>query len=96
MYLQMFYRQKGNRPVTRPQALQDTFDTFADVITAKLSSYFTQADEYHNQCLQGICICILGINLFIYYALFHLLYLIEPKGPEGVNCFRMNQKGLKG
>ncbi|XP_033732294.1 coiled-coil domain-containing protein 180-like isoform X1 [Pecten maximus] len=49
---EMFYRQKGNRMVTRPQALQENFDQFAEVITQKLSSYFTQADEYHNQCLQ--------------------------------------------
>ncbi|XP_069121816.1 LOW QUALITY PROTEIN: coiled-coil domain-containing protein 180-like [Argopecten irradians] len=49
---EMYYRQKGNRMVTRPQALQETFDQFAEVITQKLSSYFTQTDEYHNQCLQ--------------------------------------------
>ncbi|KAK3086983.1 hypothetical protein FSP39_000010 [Pinctada imbricata] len=49
---EMFYRQKGARPVTRPQALQDTFETCADVIVQKLQSYYTQADEYHNQCLQ--------------------------------------------
>ncbi|XP_021341706.1 coiled-coil domain-containing protein 180-like isoform X3 [Mizuhopecten yessoensis] len=49
---EMYYRQKGNRLVTRPQALQENFDQYAEVITQKLSSYFTQADEYHNQCLQ--------------------------------------------
>ena len=49
----MYYRQKGNRPVTRPQALQETFDLCADVIVQKLQSYYQQADEYHNQCLQG-------------------------------------------
>ena len=53
----MYYRQKGARPVTRPQALQETFETCADVIVQKLQSYFTQADEYHNQCLQGIMSC---------------------------------------
>ena len=49
----MFYRQKGNRSVTRPQALQETFDSCADVVVQKLQSYYTQADEYHNHCLQG-------------------------------------------
>ena len=53
LYLQLYYRQKGSRPVTRPQALQETFDSCADVIVQKLQSYYQQADEYHNQCLQG-------------------------------------------
>ncbi len=51
--LQLYYRQKGNRAVTRPQALQESFEQCADIVVAKLQSYFTQADEYHNQCLQG-------------------------------------------
>ena len=51
--LQMYYRQKGFRAVTRPQALQETFEGCADIVVAKLQSYFKQADEYHNQCLQG-------------------------------------------
>nr|XP_022323890.1 coiled-coil domain-containing protein 180-like isoform X7 [Crassostrea virginica] len=49
---EMYYRSKGNRPVTRPQALQETFEACADVIVQKLQSYYTQSDEYHNQCLQ--------------------------------------------
>lgn len=40
--------------MTRPQALQETFEACADVIVQKLQSYYTQSDEYHNQCLQGI------------------------------------------
>ena len=39
--------------MTRPQALQETFEICADVVTTKLESYFKQADEYHNNCLQG-------------------------------------------
>ncbi|XP_052220939.1 coiled-coil domain-containing protein 180-like isoform X2 [Dreissena polymorpha] len=50
---EMYYRQKGMRPVTRPQALQETYELCADVIVQKLQSYYQQADEYHNQCLQG-------------------------------------------
>ncbi|XP_064648966.1 coiled-coil domain-containing protein 180-like isoform X2 [Lineus longissimus] len=47
-----YYRHKGTRPVTRPQALQETFEQSSDTIVQKLMSYFHQADEYHNQCLQ--------------------------------------------
>ncbi|KAL3871453.1 hypothetical protein ACJMK2_039450 [Sinanodonta woodiana] len=47
-----YYVHKGNRAVTRPQALQETYEHFADVVAQKLQSYYTQADEYHNQCLQ--------------------------------------------
>ena len=50
---QLYYKNKGNRQVTRPQVLQETFEQCADVVVQKLQSYFTQADEYHNQCLQG-------------------------------------------
>ena len=50
---QLYYRQKGSRPPTRPEAIHENFELCADVIVAKLQSYFNQADEYHNQCLQG-------------------------------------------
>ena len=49
---ELYYKNKGNRQVTRPQVLQETFEQCADVVVQKLQSYFTQADEYHNQCLQ--------------------------------------------
>ncbi|PIK36653.1 putative coiled-coil domain-containing protein [Apostichopus japonicus] len=48
----LYYKQKGSRHVTRPQAIHDSFETSADVIVSKLQSYYNQADEYHNQCLQ--------------------------------------------
>ncbi|GFO20003.1 coiled-coil domain-containing protein 180-like [Plakobranchus ocellatus] len=51
---EVFYRQKGTRPVTRPQALQETHEQCADIIAAKLQSYAQQADQYHNQCLQEL------------------------------------------
>ncbi|XP_071097132.1 coiled-coil domain-containing protein 180-like [Haliotis cracherodii] len=50
----LYYRQKGNRVVTRPQALQETFEQCADTLVQKLQSYFKQAAEYHNQCLQEL------------------------------------------
>lgn len=50
----IYYRQKGNRAVTRPRALQDTFEQCAEVVCEKLLSYFKQADEYHNHCVQEV------------------------------------------
>ena len=52
-FLQLYYRQKGGRAVTRPQAIHETFEQCADVVVTKLQSYYQQADDYHNQCLQG-------------------------------------------
>lgn len=49
----MYYRQKKERPVTRPQALEETFEHCAETVVYKLQSYLVQADEYHNKCLQG-------------------------------------------
>ncbi|XP_025113780.1 coiled-coil domain-containing protein 180-like isoform X2 [Pomacea canaliculata] len=49
---ELYYKQKGVRPVTRPQVLQETFEQCSEVITQKLQSYYQQADDYHNQCLQ--------------------------------------------
>ena len=34
-------------------AIHDTFELCADVVVTKLQSYYQQADDYHNQCLQG-------------------------------------------
>ncbi|XP_070532747.1 coiled-coil domain-containing protein 180-like [Ptychodera flava] len=49
---ELYYRQKGNRAPTRSPAIQDTFDQCAEMVIAKLQSYYHQADEYHNHCLQ--------------------------------------------
>ncbi|CAH1787861.1 unnamed protein product [Owenia fusiformis] len=49
---ELYYRQKGSRAVTRPQALQETFEQCADTVITKLESYYKQTDEYHNDCLQ--------------------------------------------
>lgn len=51
---ELYYRQKGSRAVTRPQALQETFEQCSDVVIQKLQSYYQQSDEYHNQCLQEL------------------------------------------
>ena len=52
-YLQMFYRQKGQRSPTRPQAIHENFDSCAEALVQRLVSYKTQAEEYHNSCIQG-------------------------------------------
>ncbi|XP_059166254.1 coiled-coil domain-containing protein 180-like isoform X2 [Physella acuta] len=49
---ELFYLQKGARPVTRPQAVKETFEECRDLIQQKILSFGKQVDEYHNQCLQ--------------------------------------------
>ena len=49
----MFYKQKGNRPVTRPQLLQESLEQCADTVTQKLVSYTTQAERYLADCVNG-------------------------------------------
>ena len=39
--------------MTRPQALEETFEHCAETVVHKLQSYLVQANEYHNKCLQG-------------------------------------------
>lgn len=50
----MYYRQKGNRAVTRPSAIHDTFDLCADSLVNRLLSYQNQAADYHNTCIQEL------------------------------------------
>ncbi|XP_032230152.2 coiled-coil domain-containing protein 180 [Nematostella vectensis] len=52
---EMYYKQKGTqRAPTRPQAIQDNFDACAEILVQRLQSYKTQADEYHNSCIQEL------------------------------------------
>ena len=50
---QMYYRQKGQRTPTRPQAIHENFDLCAEALVQRLTSYKTQSEEYHNSCIQG-------------------------------------------
>lgn len=50
---QMYYRQKGQRTPTRPQAIHENFDFCAEALVQRLTSYKTQSEEYHNSCIQG-------------------------------------------
>ena len=52
-FQQMYYRQKGQRTPTRPQAIHDNFDLCAEALVQRLTSYKTQSEEYHNSCIQG-------------------------------------------
>lgn len=51
---EMYYRQKGQRTPTRPQAIHENFDLCAEALVQRLTSYKTQAEEYHNSCIQEL------------------------------------------
>lgn len=59
---ELYYRQKGARTVTRPQALQETMEQCAEIITEKLRSYYRQCDEYHNECLQELRLQLVNVE----------------------------------
>ncbi|CAF0808765.1 unnamed protein product [Rotaria sordida] len=48
---EIFYRDKGVRPVTRPQALREKFDEFAQVMIEKLKNYEEQCRSYHENSI---------------------------------------------
>ncbi|CAF2342055.1 unnamed protein product [Rotaria sp. Silwood2] len=48
---EIFYRDKGSRPVTRPQALGEKFDEFAHVMVDKLKNYEAQCRSYHENSI---------------------------------------------
>lgn len=54
---QMYYRQKGQRNPTRPQAIHENFDLCAEALDQRLISYKKQSEEYHNSCIQGEMKC---------------------------------------
>ncbi|MGH0149333.1 UNVERIFIED_CONTAM: hypothetical protein FKN15_017987 [Acipenser sinensis] len=47
-----FYKKKEKRTITRPEYIQETFENSAEMLNQKLLSYHSQAEEYHNVCLQ--------------------------------------------
>jgi hypothetical protein len=49
----MFYKEKGPRPVTRPQALSEKFDEFAHMMIEKLKNYEQQCRAYHQHSING-------------------------------------------
>lgn len=51
---EMYYRQKGQRTPTRPQAIHENFDFCAEALVQRLTSYKTQSEEYHNSCIQEL------------------------------------------
>ncbi|XP_074627275.1 coiled-coil domain-containing protein 180-like [Acropora palmata] len=51
---EMYYRQKGQRNPTRPQAIHENFDLCAEALDQRLISYKKQSEEYHNSCIQEL------------------------------------------
>ena len=49
----MYYKEKGSRPVTRPQALSEKFDEFAHTMIEKLKNYEQQCRTYHEHSING-------------------------------------------
>ncbi|XP_031441304.2 coiled-coil domain-containing protein 180 isoform X2 [Clupea harengus] len=49
-----FYRKKERRAITRPQYLQETFEQCAEEMNKRLLQYRSQAQDYHNCCLQEL------------------------------------------
>jgi hypothetical protein len=50
----MFYKDKGARPVTRPQALREKFDEYAQMMVDKLKNYEEQCRVYHEHSINGL------------------------------------------
>ena len=52
--LQIYYREKGSRPVTRPQAICEKFDEFAHTMIEKLRRYEDQCRTFHENSINGL------------------------------------------
>ena len=74
LLLLLLYYLQGTHPITRPYALQPTMESCAETITQKLQSYYHQANDYHNQCLQGnyyISVLCIVLTYFTFYILYN-------------------------
>ncbi|CAF0926257.1 unnamed protein product [Adineta steineri] len=50
-HAELYYREKGSRPVTRPQALREKFDDYANTMIEKLKSYEEQCRSYYEHSI---------------------------------------------
>ncbi|CAF1026509.1 unnamed protein product [Adineta ricciae] len=50
-HAELYYREKGPRPVTRPQALRERFDEYVNTMIDKLKGYEEQCRTYHEQSI---------------------------------------------
>ncbi|KAL4646513.1 coiled-coil domain-containing protein 180-like [Arapaima gigas] len=50
-----FYKKKERRHVSRPQAVQETFELCAEEMNLKLLQYYNQAQEHYSSSLQEFC-----------------------------------------
>ncbi len=53
LFEQLYYKDKGTRPVTRPQALREKFDEYAQTMIDKLKHYEEQCRVYHEHSING-------------------------------------------
>jgi hypothetical protein len=51
---QIYYKEKGSRHVTRPQALREKFDEFAEIMVEKLKQYEEQCLTHHGYSINGL------------------------------------------
>ena len=49
---EIYYKQKGMRATTRPDLINDSFDSCAENLISRLRKYHTQTKEYCNSCIQ--------------------------------------------
>ncbi|CAF4692579.1 unnamed protein product [Rotaria sp. Silwood1] len=50
-HAEIYYKEKGPRPVTRPQALREKFDEYVQTMIEKLKSYEEQCRVYHEHSI---------------------------------------------
>ena len=75
----MYYREKGVRPVTRPQALREKFDEYAQLMIEKLKLYEEQCRVYHEHSINGFYYFKYFIKtiLFLFIEFREMLELVE-------------------
>ena len=57
-HTQSFYKQKGPRVSTRLEEIPETFESCMDSLIERCHTYRTQAEEYRNDCIEGVCVCV--------------------------------------
>ncbi|CAF3644133.1 unnamed protein product [Rotaria sordida] len=50
-HAEIYYKEKGPRPVTRPQALREKFDEYVQTMIEKLKNYEEQCRAYHEHSI---------------------------------------------
>ncbi|EDV27523.1 uncharacterized protein TRIADDRAFT_53285 [Trichoplax adhaerens] len=50
----LYYRQKSQKNITRPEQVAESFEACAESLTQRLQSYHNQSDEYHKSCIKEL------------------------------------------